>query len=56
MRQTVKSIDSSVVTNANKHITITDSHNGSSNKQKVSNNRTTALERKQPKPPWGGAA
>ena len=28
-----------------KHITITDSHNGSNNKQKVNNNRTTALER-----------
>ena len=28
-----------------KHRTITDSHNGSNNKQKVSNNRTTALER-----------
>ena len=28
-----------------KHRTITDSHNGSNNKQKVYNNRTTALER-----------
>ena len=28
-----------------KHRTITDSHNGSYNKQKVNNNRTTALER-----------
>ena len=28
-----------------KHKTITDSHNGSNNKQKVNNNRTTALER-----------
>ena len=28
-----------------KHRTITDSHNGSNNKQKVHNNRTTALER-----------
>ena len=28
-----------------KHRTITDSHNGSNNKQKVINNRTTALER-----------
>ena len=28
-----------------KHITITDSHNGSNNKQKASGNRTTALER-----------
>ena len=29
-----------------KHITITDSHNGINNKQKVNNNnRTTALER-----------
>ena len=28
-----------------KHRTITDSHNGSNNKQKVTNNRTTALER-----------
>ena len=28
-----------------KHRTITDSHNGSYNKQKVKNNRTTALER-----------
>ena len=28
-----------------KHMTITDSHNGSNNKQKVNNNRTTALER-----------
>ena len=28
-----------------KHRTITDSHNGSNNKQKVNNNRTTALER-----------
>ena len=27
-----------------KHITITDSHNGSNNEQKVNNNRTTALE------------
>ena len=27
------------------HRTITDSHNGSNNKQKVNNNRTTALER-----------
>ena len=31
--------------------TITDSHNGSNNKQKVNNNRTTALERTEPKPP-----
>ena len=30
---------------AAKHRTITDSHNGSNNKQKVNNNRTTALER-----------
>ena len=30
---------------ATKHRTITDSHNGSNNKQKVNNNRTTALER-----------
>ena len=29
----------------NKTRTITDSHNGSYNKQKVNNNRTTALER-----------
>ena len=29
---------------ATKHRTITDSHNGSNNKQKVTNNRTTALE------------
>ena len=28
-----------------KHRTITDSHNGSNNKQKVNNNRTTGLER-----------
>ena len=28
-----------------KHRTITDSHNGNNNKQKVNNNRTTALER-----------
>ena len=28
-----------------KHRTITDSHNGSNNKQKVNNKRTTALER-----------
>ena len=28
-----------------KHRTITDSHNGSNNKQKVNNNRTTTLER-----------
>ena len=28
-----------------KHITITDSHNGCNNEQKVNNNRTTALER-----------
>ena len=28
-----------------KHRTITDPHNGSNNKQKVNNNRTTALER-----------
>ena len=28
-----------------KHRTIADSHNGSNNKQKVNNNRTTALER-----------
>ena len=28
-----------------KHKTITDSHNGINNKQKVNNNRTTALER-----------
>ena len=28
-----------------KHITITDSNNGSNNEQKVNNNRTTALER-----------
>ena len=28
-----------------KHRTITDSHNGSNNKQKVSKNRTTAVER-----------
>ena len=28
-----------------KHRTITDSHNGSNNKQKVNNNRTTNLER-----------
>ena len=28
-----------------KHRTITDSHNGSNNKQKVNNNRATALER-----------
>ena len=28
----------------NKTRTITDSHNGSNNKQKVNNNRTTALE------------
>ena len=28
-----------------KHRTITDSHNGSNHKQKVNNNRTTALER-----------
>ena len=28
-----------------KHRTITDSHNGSNNKQKVNNNKTTALER-----------
>ena len=28
-----------------KHRTITDSHNGSNNKQQVNNNRTTALER-----------
>ena len=28
-----------------KHRTITDSHNGRNNKQKVKNNRTTALER-----------
>ena len=28
-----------------KHRTITDSNNGSNNKQKVNNNRTTALER-----------
>ena len=28
-----------------KHRTITDSHNGSNNKQKVNNNRTTSLER-----------
>ena len=28
-----------------KHRTITDSHNGSNNKQKVNNNRTSALER-----------
>ena len=28
-----------------KHRTITDSHNGSNNKQKVNNNRITALER-----------
>ena len=28
-----------------KHRTGTDSHNGSNNKQKVNNNRTTALER-----------
>ena len=28
-----------------KHRTITDSHNGSYNKQKVNSNRTTALER-----------
>ena len=28
-----------------KHRTLTDSHNGSNNKQKVNNNRTTALER-----------
>ena len=34
-----------------KHRTITDSHNGSNNKQKVNNNRTTALERTLPKPP-----
>ena len=27
-----------------KHRTITDSHNGSNNKQKVNNNRTTTLE------------
>ena len=27
-----------------KHRTVTDSHNGSNNKQKVNNNRTTALE------------
>ena len=27
------------------HRTITDSHNGSNNKQEVNNNRTTALER-----------
>ena len=33
-----------------KHRTITDSHNGSNNKQKVNNNRTTALEGKQSKP------
>ena len=30
---------------ATKHRTITDSHNGSNNKQKVNSNRTTALER-----------
>ena len=30
---------------ATKHRTITDSHNGSNNKQKINNNRTTALER-----------
>ena len=30
---------------ATKHRTITDSHNGSLNKQNVNNNRTTALER-----------
>ena len=28
-----------------KHRTITDTHNGSNNKQKVNNNRTTALKR-----------
>ena len=28
-----------------KHRTITDSHNGSNNRQKVNNNRTTTLER-----------
>ena len=28
-----------------KHRTITESHNGSNNKQQVNNNRTTALER-----------
>ena len=28
-----------------KHRTITDTHNGSNNKQKVNNNRTTTLER-----------
>ena len=35
------------------HRTIADSHNGSNNKQKVNNNRTTALERTKPKPPGG---
>ena len=30
---------------ATKHRTYKDSHNGSNNKQKVNNNRTTALER-----------
>ena len=37
-----------------KHRTITDSHNGSNNKQKVNNNRTTNLEGQQPKPRGGG--
>ena len=36
-----------------KHRTITDFHNGSNNKQKVNNNRTTALERTAAKPPGG---
>ena len=36
-----------------KHRTITDSNKGSNNKQNVNNNRTTALEGQQPKPPGG---
>ena len=37
-----------------KHRTITDSHNGSNNKQKVNNNRTTALERTAAQATGGG--
>ena len=40
--------------NTTKHRTITDSHNRSNNKQKVNNNRTTALERSHRRVGGGG--
>ena len=37
-----------------KHRTITESHNGSNNQQRITNNRTTAIERTAAIVTWGG--